>query len=281
MAFTALLLAALYVLIIALLVAAGTGVLATAVVLAVIVLAHYLGTDRLILSALAARPVGPGRRSELHEAMERVCVLANRPIPALALVESDVPNAFTVGRSPLNATVCVTSGLLELLDEDELDAVLAHELAHVASRNVVLVTLASVWAALAAHVVALDRRLPHRRGRDDQPWLALLVLAGLLFVVSYITVQALSRRRQLAADRAAFLLTGGSDALGAALRSISEAVDGLGSGARAEVCGELTVLALAPVDAPATVATMFPTHPPLELRLTRLAAVGRELLSVR
>jgi heat shock protein HtpX len=279
MAFAALLLAALYVLLITVLVAAGAGVVAIAVIVAVLVLAHYLGTERMILAALGARSVGPGQASVLYQAMERVCVLADRPMPRLALIDSAVPNAFTVARSPLNATVCVTGGLLALLDEPELEAVLAHELAHVASRNVVLITLGSVWAAMAAHVVRLGRRLPHRRAHRQEPGSALVILAGLLFVVSYVTVQALSRRRQLSADRAAFLLTSGSDALGSALRTISEAVERLDEDERRGVCGELTLLSLIPVDAPATVATIFPTHPPLELRLARLIGVGRELFA--
>ena len=279
MAFTALLLIGLYVLLITLLIAAGAGVVAIAVVLGVAVLAHYLGTDRLILAALGARPAGPGQMPELNEAMERVCVVADRPMVRLAVIDSEVPNAFTVARSPLNATICVTRGLLGLLDERELDAVLAHELAHVASRNVVLATLGSAWAALAAWVVVLGRRLPRRRGREQQPLAGVVILAGLLFVVSYVTTQALSRRRQLAADRAVLLLTSGSDALESALRTISEAVEQLDETARRTVCGELTVLSIVPVDAPETVATMFPTHPPLQLRLGRLAAAGRELLA--
>jgi len=279
MAYTALMLAAIYVLIITLLVACGVGVVAIAVTIAVLVVAHYLGTERMIFSALGAQPIGPGQMPELHAAMERVCVLADRPMVRLALIDSEVPNAFTVARSPLNATVCVTRGLLDLLEDRELDAILAHELAHVASRNAVLVTLGSVWAAMAALLVALDNRLPHRPGREQQPWTAVVVLSGLLFVVSYVTTQALSRHRQLAADRAAFLLLRGSESMGAALAMIGEAVDQLDEDGRRAVCGELTVLSIVPVDAPRTVATIFPTHPPLALRLDRLAAVGRELFS--
>ncbi len=279
MAFSALLLVGGYVVIITLLVACGVGVVAIAVIIAVLVLAHYLGTERMIFSALRARPLEPGQMPELHAAMERVCVLADRPMVRLAVIDTAVPNAFTVARSPLNATVCVTRGLLELLEERELEAVLARELAHIASRDVVLITLGSVWAAIAALLVELDRRLPHRRGREEQPWTAVVILAGLLFVVSYVTTQSLSRCRQLAADRAAFLLLSGSDGVAAALRAISEVADQFDEDARRAVCGELTVLSVLPVDAPRTVATMFPTHPPLALRLDRLAEVGRELFS--
>jgi heat shock protein HtpX len=279
-AFTALLLVALYVLLITLLVAAGLGVVGIAVLLAVLVLAHYLGIERLVLSALGARPVGPGQMPELHAAMERVCVLAERPMVRLAIIDSALPSAYTVGRSPLNATICVTSALHDLLDGPELDAVLAHELAHVASRTVVLMTLASVWAALAAHLVRLaDRLLPSRPGREREPWGGVVILAGLLFVVSYVTTQALSRRRQLAADRAACLLMGGSEALGSALRASTQGAGEFDTAARRAVCGELTALSLIAVDAPGTLATMFPTHPPLALRLARLSQTARELLA--
>lgn len=279
MAFTALLLAATYVLIITLLVACRVGVVPIAVIIAVLVLAHYLGTERMIFSALGARPVSPGQMPELHAAMERVCVLAERPMVALALIDTEIPNVFTVARSPLNATVCVTRGLLAVLEDDELDAVLAHELAHVASRNVVLVTLGSVWAAMAAQVVALDRRLPHRRGREEQPRMVAVLVAGLLFILSYVTTQSLSRHRQFAADRAAFLLMSGSESVGSALGRIRDAADQFGPESRRAVCGELGVLSLVAVDAPLTVATIFPTHPPLALRLDRLAGVARELFA--
>ncbi|HLI61369.1 MAG TPA: M48 family metalloprotease [Solirubrobacteraceae bacterium] len=278
MAFSAVLLAALYVLLIALMVAAGAGVVAIAVTLAVLVLAHYLGTERLILSALRARPVASDELPELERALEQICALAGEPLVRLARIESEVPGVFTIARSPLTATICLSDGLLELLDEEELGAVLAHELAHVASRNVVPMTLGSVWAALAAHVVRFDRRLPHRAGRDE-PWAIVVGLAGLLFVVSYVTLQPLSRHRQLAADRAAFLLLRGSNGIASALQAIGAAVDGLEPRARRSVCGELTMLGLAPVDAPGTVATIFPTHPPLALRLARLADVARELFA--
>jgi heat shock protein HtpX len=279
MVWTALLLTAIYVLIITLLVACGVGVVAIAVVIAVLVLAHYLGTERMIFSALQARPADPGQMPELYAAMERVCVLADRPMVALALIETDIPNVFTVARSPLNATVCVTRGLLELLEEDELDAILAHELAHIASLNVVLITLGSVWAAIAAQVVMLDRRLGGRLGREGPPSAVTVVLAGLLFIVSYVTTQSLSRHRQFAADRAAFLLMSGSESIAAALRTICGAADQFDEDARRAVCGELTVLSLVPVDAPLTVATLFPTHPALRLRLDRLAGVARELFA--
>jgi heat shock protein HtpX len=279
MAYTALLLAATYVLIITLLVACRVGVVPIAVIIAVLVLAHYLGTERMIFSALGARPVSPGQMPELYAAMERVCVLAERPMVALALIDTEIPNVFTVARSPLNATVCVTRGLLAVLEDDELDAVLAHELAHVASRNVVLITLGSVWAAMAAQVVALDRRLPHRRGREEQPWMVTVLVTGLLFILSYVTTQSLSRHRQFAADRAAFLLMSGSESIGSALRRICDAADQFGPESRRTVCGELSVLSLVAVDAPLTVATIFPTHPPLALRLDRLAGVARELFA--
>jgi heat shock protein HtpX len=279
MALTALLIVALYVLIITLLLAARVGAVAISVLVAVLVLAHYLGTDRIILAALGARPADPGRMPELHAAMERVCGLADRAAVDLAVIESSVPNAFTVARSPLNATVCLTRGLLELLDEAQLEAVLAHELAHVASRNVVLITLGSLWAALAAQLLALDiRRLPHRAGREPRPWLPVALLAGLLYVVSYVVIQPLARHRQLAADRAAFLL-GGSVALDAALRRISQVGEQLDEPAREGVCGELTALGLVAVDAPVTVATLFPTHPPLALRLAQLSRGAEELFA--
>jgi heat shock protein HtpX len=192
----------------------------------------------------------------------------------LALVDTAIPNAFTVGRSPANTTVCVTTGLLSTLDEDELEAVLAHELAHVASRDVVVMTAASVFASVAAFIVRGGQRLgrgSRRRDEADSPMFLFVILAGLVYVVSYVVFQALSRYRELAADEGSAILTGRPQALCSALGRISAQLDELPQRELHDACGELAAFYIVVPDLMATVATIFFTHPPLQDRLKALA----------
>ncbi len=272
-----LLLGALYVLLIALLVAARAGVIVVAVIVALTVIAHYLACDRLALAALRARRVTREDAPRLHDAVERLCLAVERPTVALAVIDVPAPNAFTVGRAPGAARICVTTGLLDLLDEAELDAVLAHELAHVESRDVMAMTLGSIFASLAALFVPGWRRLQRRPVRapeaTDSPFFLVVIAAGLVFLVSYALTQALSRRRELVADRRAAALSGGPEALISALERISSALGDLEGVPVA--WGELAGLAIVPADVTATVATMCPTHPSAADRRAALAALRR------
>lgn len=273
MAWSVVMLAALYVLLITLLVVCGVGPIGVAVTLAAAVLVQYFASERLALAALGTRPTSVEREPELFDAVERLCIAIEHPMPRLALIRSSAPNAFTVGRAPSTATICVTSGLLALLEGDELDAVLAHELAHIESRDAMVMTFGSLFASLAAFIVTLGRRSDHRPREvpeaEDSPFFGVVILAGLVFLLSYVVLQPLSRRRELAADRRAAAVIGGPEALSAALEEISAAL-AEGTGVRSS-WGELAALAVVPPDVTATVATLFPTHPSLEDRRVALA----------
>jgi heat shock protein HtpX len=281
MAFAVFMLAAVYVLFIVLLVAAGAGPISIAVTVAVVVLVHYFSCDRLALAALHARTVDAEQAPpELYAIVERLCVTAELPMVELALVETAMPNAFTVGRSPANTTVCVTTGLLSTLDEDELEAVLAHELTHLASRDVVVMTAASVFASVAAFIVRGGQRLgrgSRRRDEADSPMFLFVILAGLVYIVSYVVFQALSRYRELAADKGSAILTGRPQALCSALERISAQLDELTPRELHDACGELAAFYIVVPDLMATVATIFFTHPPLEDRLERLRRAAARL----
>jgi heat shock protein HtpX len=249
------------------------GAIAVAVVAALAFLAQYFACERLALRCMGAREVEDARAPRLHAAMRRVCVAAELPLPRLGLAATAVPNAFTIGRTPSTATVCVTGGLLDLLDDSELEAVLAHELAHVARRDVTVMTIAGCFASIAGLLsTAGSRRAAASADADRPPNVVLVVVSGLVFLLSHAIVQALSRRRELCADAAAGRLTGDSGALAAALQRIDAHLRALPERERRGICGELVCLDIVAADVPATVATLFATHPPLR---DRVEALGR------
>jgi heat shock protein HtpX len=281
MAFAVFMLGALYVLFILLLVAGGAGPITVAAAVAIAVVVHYFSCDRLALAALHARTVDAEQAPpELYAAVERLCAAAKLPMVGLALVETAMPNAFSVGRSPANTTVCATTGLLSVLDEAELEAVLAHELAHVASRDVVVMTVASVFASVAAFIVRAGQRLGRGSGRrdaTDSPMFLVVILAGLVYVVSYVVFQALSRHREFAADEGSGILTGRPQDLCSALQRISAELHELPQRELRNASGELAAFYILPPDVTATVATIFSTHPPVEDRLGRLRRAAARL----
>jgi heat shock protein HtpX len=153
MALTMFLLGAVYVVLIAALLAAGTGAIAVAVIAGGLLLAQLLFSDKMALYAMGGREVSPREAPELHAMVERLCVQADLPKPRVAVAQTSMPNAFALGRSPRSATVCATTGIMELLSPAELEGVMAHELTHVQNRDVMVMTIASFFATIAAYIV--------------------------------------------------------------------------------------------------------------------------------
>jgi heat shock protein HtpX len=274
---TALLVAALYIVLIAVLVAAGLGAVTVAVIAGVAFLANYFGAERLALRALRARPAGEDAAPELHALVERLAVEMGVLTPKVAIIDSLLPDVYTVGRAPSMATICVTSGLLGLLAEDGLEAVVAHELAHLRNRDVTLMTLAGLGAAIAALIV---RGGVLRRGEesDDSAVAAVaLVISGLAFIISFVLLGILSSHRELAADRRAVQITGRPRALAYALTEITDAIDEMAPADLRRACGELAAFAVVAPPNHLTVAGLCPTHPPLHERLLQLRALEARL----
>jgi heat shock protein HtpX len=217
------LLGAVYAGLVAALIAAGVNGALVAVIAVVLLLVQLFASDKLALAAMGAHEVTPQQAPELHAMIERLCVQANLPKPKVAVVEAQVPNAFAMGRSPKNATVCVTTGILQLLSPAELEGVLAHELTHVQNRDVVVMTLASFFATIAAYIVQFGFFFG---GDDDSEEggigvLGLILVSLVVYAVSFVLLQALSRYREFAADRGSAVITGRPSALASALLKIA------------------------------------------------------------
>jgi heat shock protein HtpX len=222
-----------------------------------------------------ARVVSVQDAPGLHALVERLAIQADVPMPRLAISDLPMPNAFAMGRSPKHATVCVTAGLLQLLERNELEAVLAHEIGHVKNRDVALMTMASFFASLAALVaqVAAFGGLGGR-DRDSGPGLAVILLVSIgVYVVSYFLMLALSRYREFAADRSAALFTGRPSALASALRRIEA------SPAPADLreVSSMQAFFIVPPRAASALSRLFATHPPTEERIARLARIESTL----
>jgi heat shock protein HtpX len=278
---TIFLLGLLYVILIAVLIAAGVGAIAVAVIAGALFLVQYFTSDKLALASMGAHEVSREQAPELYAIVERLCIQANLPMPHLAIAETPMPNAFAVGRSPSNATVCATTGLLQLLNPSELEAVLAHELTHVQNRDVMVMTLASFFASIASFIVQIGFWFGGAFGGDDNDngvsGIVVVLVAGVVYVVSFVLLQALSRYREFAADRGSAIITGRPSALSSALLKISGQMDQIPQRDLRAASSELAAFYIFPPKVKDSVATLFSTHPSLDQRLKALARLESQL----
>src|SRR4051794_39713006 len=226
MLITIFLLGAVYVLFIGVLAASGAGAVTIVVIAAGLFLLQLFTSDKIALRAAGAREVSPSDAPELHAMIERLCVQADLPKPKIAVAQTSMPNAFAMGRSQKSATVCATTGIMELLSPSELEGVMAHELTHVINRDVMIMTIASFFASVAAMILQFGFLFGGGGGYGDDDdeggGFFVVILASLaVYVISFFLMQALSRYREFAADRGAAVLTGRPSALASALLKIS------------------------------------------------------------
>src|SRR3954469_25145862 len=278
MLLTMFLLGALYVAFVGVLVAAGTNAGVVVVIAAALAAVQLFGSDKLALHAMGAREVTPQEAPELHAMIERLCIQADLPKPKVAVADTRMPNAFALGRSPKNATVCATTGIMELLTPAELEGVMAHELTHVANRDVLVMTLAGFFATIAAYIVQFSFFFGGGASDDDDnPSAMVLLLVSLgVYVISFFLMQALSRYREFAADRGSALITGRPSALASALVKISSGMSRIPQrDLRAQ--SELAAFYIFPPGAGQKLGALFSTHPPLEARIARLERLESQL----
>ncbi len=243
---------------------------------------QWYNSDKIALKAMGAREVTPQEAPELHGVIDRLCALADMPKPRVAIAYTDLPNAFATGRSPERSAVCVTTGILDKLTAEEMEGVLAHELSHVAHRDVLVMTLAAS-AGIAAGMLTRGAQygaIFGGRGRRDNNgppfWLIALVISLIVYAVSFFLTRMLSRYRELGADRAGAYLTQKPSALASALTKISGEIASIPS-KDLRSAQSMNAFFIAPAVSGMTLKTLTSTHPSLEQRLEQLAKVSAEL----
>jgi heat shock protein HtpX len=223
------------------------------------------------LASSGAKVVTPEQAPDLHAMVDRLCAMSDLPKPRVAVIPTEVPNAFATGRSPKKAVVAVTEGLWRRLEPAEIEGVLAHELAHIANRDVAVMTFASFFSNVASLLIWFGGGLG--RNREGPPiWL----IAMVVYVVSYFLILALSRYREFAADRGAALVTGAPENLMSALQKIASDMTRIPQRDLRQM-ESLNAFFIIPTNVKRSAATLFMTHPPLEKRLARLAAIAQEM----
>jgi heat shock protein HtpX len=277
MVLTLFLLGALYVVFAGALFASGADGLMILLICGGLAALQFFTSDKLALHAMGAREVTPQEAPELHAMIERLCIQADLPKPKIAVAQTNMPNAFALGRSQKSATVCATTGIMNLLSPAELEGVMAHELAHVKNRDVMIMTIASFFASIAAMILQFGFLFVGGQSDDDDgPGIFFVIIISLVvYVVSFFLMMALSRYREFVADRGAALVTGRPSALASALRRISSGMDKLPQ-QDLRVANELRAFFIAP-PSKASIAGLFSTHPPMEQRIERLMEYERQL----
>jgi heat shock protein HtpX len=280
MLLTLFLLGLLYVVFIVVLLQAGAGLVTVVVLMGALSLAQLLFSDKLALSAMGAKVVSPQEAPGLHAMIEKLCIQADLPKPRIAVADTNMPNAFATGRSQKSATVCATTGIMRALSPSELEGVMAHELAHVKHRDVLIMTIASFFASLAAIIMQFGFFFGGGQGDDENPsFIVVLLVSFVVYVVSFFLMMALSRYREFAADRGAAIVTGRPSALSAALVKISNQVQQLPQRdlRDAERLERMNAFFIVPVRVKSALQTLFSTHPPMEKRIERLQQLERSL----
>jgi heat shock protein HtpX len=259
-----------------------------------VIFCQYWFSAKIAMYAMHAKEVTPEQAPELHGVVDRLCALADMPKPRVAIAQTDVPNAFATGRSPKSSVVCVTTGLLRRLDEPEVEAVLSHEISHVAHRDVAVMTIASglgMIAGLLTRVMFYSEIFGGGRGGNNQQSqaalieMAVLLISVVVYFISFMLTMALSRYRELAADRSGALLIGRPSLLASALVKISGEMGRIPT-KDLRAAEPFNAFFFAPAVAGGgtqgggggfSFGQLFRTHPTLERRLAQLESLEHQL----
>ncbi|WP_340818988.1 zinc metalloprotease HtpX [Methanolobus sp. WCC4] len=278
MLFTMFLLAAVYLGFLAFLTYMGTPAVFMLLFIALFMGAQYYYSDKLVLWTTGAQVVSETEEPKLHETITRLCVIAGLPKPTVAVVNTSVPNAFATGRGPKSAVVAVTTGLMNRLDQGELEAVLAHELSHVKNRDMAVLTIASFISTLAFYIVRYSfyfGGFGGGRRNNGGALIAIWIVSILVWIISFLLIRALSRYREFAADRGAALITGEPANLISALRKISGTMAKVPTEDLRKVEGMNAFFIIPAISG--SMMNLLSTHPSMEKRIAALEKIQREI----
>lgn len=277
---TMFLLAAVYLAFLAFLSYQGAGTQIMIIVAGAVMLIQYFFSDKLVLTSMRAKIVSESEQPELHQMISRLCLIADIPKPRIAVVNTPMPNAFATGRNPNNAVVAVTTGIMNQLDRNELEAVIAHELTHIKNRDVMVMTIASFLSTVAFFLV---RYMLYFGGggsdrRGGSIWAA-WAAAILVWVLSTLLLRVLSRYREFAADRGSAVITGHPSHLASALMKISGVMPRIPQKDLRQAEG-MNAFFIIPALSGSAIMKLFSTHPPVEQRIAALEKIELELETI-
>ncbi len=283
MLFTMFLLGLVYVVLVGVLFTVGASGVTILIVALLLLGLQLFSSDKIAMGLMGVKEVSPAEEPELHGIIERLCVQADLPKPRVCVMETQMPNAFAMGRSQKAATVCATRGILDLLSSAELEGVMAHELTHVINRDVMVMTLASFFATVASMIVQFGfffgGGFGGGYGRDEEGGdsvIVVIMVAMVVYAVSFLLLRALSRYREFAADRGSAVLTGRPSALASALLKISGTMERVPSRDLRAAEG-MSAFFIVPARAKNSLMNLFADHPPLEQRLAALERLEGQL----
>ena len=278
-----------YVVFVGALLQAGVGAGIVIVIAGGLALLQLFASDKMALAAMGAHEVSPQEAPELHAMIERLCVQADLPKPKIAVANTRMPNAFALGRSPKSATVCATTGIMEMLSPAELEGVMAHELTHVANRDVMVMTLAAFFATIAAYIVQFGAYFGGGMGGggyggsdddDNMSFIAVFLISIAVYAVSFLLMRMLSRYREFAADRGAAIITGRPSALASALMKISSGMHQIPQ-KDLRATEQLAAFYIFPPGVGKGLGELFATPPSMEKRIAALSRLEGQLQSGR
>ncbi len=275
---TLFLLALIYFIFIAVLAYLGVDTILLLGIVLFIMLIQYFFSDKIALMSMGAREVTEQEEPRLYETLTRLCAIAGISRPRLAIVDKNIPNAFATGRNQKNSVIAVTTGLRNMLSQEELEAVIAHELSHVKNRDVMVITLASFISTAAFFIFRsflLSGQSTSGRGKQNL-WFIVPILAALVWVISYLLIKALSRYREFAADRGSAILTGQPSHLASALMKISGLMERVPTNDLRKVEG-MNAFFIIPAISGSSIFNIFSTHPTVEQRIAALERIEREM----
>jgi heat shock protein HtpX len=269
----------LYVIFLSVLAYLGLGFVPITIVAGIMILAQWYFSDRIVLWSSGAKIVTRDQFPELHDLVERTVARNNLPKPKIAVINTRMPNAFATGKGPRSSVVAVTTGLIDILDTSELESVIAHELTHIKNRDVLVLTLASLFSTVAWYLMQFGfygglygggmGYGGNRNNNSAGAMLIVIAVAMLTWIISFLVIRAISRYREYAADRGSAQMTGKPIKLANALMKISGTMKNIPTRDLRQKEG-LNAFFIVPALSGSTIGNLFSTHPPVQKRVEKL-----------